>query len=240
MESVHEEWRPIPGFEGFYEASSLGRVRSLPRLVHYPSRNRTHRLKGKVLRLVTRTDDYFVVTLSMQGVARNFNVHHLVACAFYGDKSPDFVVNHIDGDRQNNRVENLEWVTWADNSTFSVLQRKRRRELPPRSRSGPLTEEDVLEIRRLSKMFRHRTLAEHYGVHYNTITHIVHGRTWRHLLPPEERERTLGKPLKVVRLPNHTLGIVLSGEARHYLGLTDAASSVMVKMENGKLVISGG
>ena len=186
MTNLPEQWRPIPGYEGLYEASSHGRIRSLPRIAKGPRGH--HRLKGKVLS-TPPLREYPVVQLSKAGRATSFRVHVLVAVAFLGDHRRDKVVNHIDGDKSNNHLSNLEWVTYSDNTTFSVLEKTLDRpELPPRApRTGRLTAEEVRAIRRLAGRYRHKTLAAHFGVHYNTITGIVHGRTYRHLLPPEER-----------------------------------------------------
>lgn len=186
MTNLPEQWRPILGYEGLYEASSHGRIRSLPRVAK--SGNGYRAVPGRVLS-VPPEKDYPVVTLSKAGRVSSFRVHVLVAVAFLGDHRRDKVVNHIDGDKSNNHLSNLEWVTFSDNTTFSVLEKTLDRpELPPRApRTGRLTAEEVRAIRRLAVRYRHKTLAAHFGVHYNTITGIVHGRTYRHLLPTEER-----------------------------------------------------
>lgn len=109
-----EEWRPIIGYEGIYEASSLGRLRSLDR------RGKDFRkLKGKILKqsLSGRKgqDYYFVMLVDHDGVAKNKKTHRLVYEAFNGHIFSGKVIDHIDGDRFNNRADNLQCITQREN-----------------------------------------------------------------------------------------------------------------------------
>ena len=99
-----EEWKSIPGYEGLYEVSNLGRVRSLDR---YDGRN--HFRKGKVLSLVKNTDGYLKVLLKCNTKCKTITVHRLVAQAFIPNPDNLPIINHKDEDKTNNRVENLEW-----------------------------------------------------------------------------------------------------------------------------------
>lgn len=102
-----EEWRPIVGYEGLYEVSNLGRVRSLKR----------YSTKGKVISLYeSRHNGYVYVTLSKHSVHRTKRVHKLVLQAFcpIHDKEKN-QIDHIDGDKKNNVLTNLEWVTGSEN-----------------------------------------------------------------------------------------------------------------------------
>ncbi len=114
--SVKEAWASVIGFEGFYEVSDLGNVRSCTRQVTN-SRNPkfTKTVNGKVLAITyAATRKYAQVGLSMKGKTTKAYVHRLVAEAFLTDW--DDTVNHIDGDKTNNRLENLEWVSYSDNN----------------------------------------------------------------------------------------------------------------------------
>ena len=109
-----ELWRTIPGFEGYYEASSLGRIRSLPR--RGKRKNRAY--GGHVLKLVLAGNGYHGVKLSVDNVKRTHMVHELVCAAFHGAKpSPgrSCEVRHLDGDPWNNRADNLCWGTHSEN-----------------------------------------------------------------------------------------------------------------------------
>jgi hypothetical protein len=98
MESLHEEWRPVVGFEGTHEVSSLGRVRSL--------------LSNKVLKPIKHTGGYRCVSPCGK---RHRTIHSLVAAAFIGPRPHGLDINHIDGDKTNNAAVNLEYVTRKEN-----------------------------------------------------------------------------------------------------------------------------
>jgi len=108
-----EEWRPIDGSEGKYEVSSLGRVRSF--------------WFGRC-RILSAADNgcgYLLLTLRIHGKPKTFCVHRLVAVAFIPRVSDDYnQVNHINMDRKDNRAENLEWTTQAQNVRHANSLRK--------------------------------------------------------------------------------------------------------------------
>lgn len=107
-----EIWRPVGGFEGLYEISSLGRVRSLARYVRGQKRRyaRERLLAGNLM-----TSGYPKVDLAKGARVRTLSIHRLVATAFIPNPLGLPVVHHRDEDRMNNRAENLEWVSMASN-----------------------------------------------------------------------------------------------------------------------------
>lgn len=122
-----ERWLPIPGFEGYYEVSDHGRVRSLDRRVTGPVRQgqrRSH--KGKVLRdgplnqPEGRPGEHRVVTLCVDGVRRQRLVHALVMLAFAGPRPAEMQICHLNGDGTDNRLSNLRYGSASDNTLDMV------------------------------------------------------------------------------------------------------------------------
>ena len=170
-----EVWRDIPGYEGQYQASSLGRIRSLDRTITYRKRNAEHRVfyPGKVLKpCSTRTRPYLKVTLSQK---RDLEVHALVAAAFHGPCPEGCEVLHINGCLTDNRPENLRYDTHSENLHDIYIQGGKARKL---------TAEDVHQIRfGLNCGIIQKELAHMYHVSRNTIGDIQHGRTFAWLMP---------------------------------------------------------
>lgn len=110
-----EEWRAVPGYEGYYEVSNLGRVRSVDRRVL--NKNGSKRsFKGVVMSQQAHYKKYMMVWLRMSGSRQKMYVHRLVALAFHPNPEDKEMVNHKDKDRQNNHWMNLEWCTIEENT----------------------------------------------------------------------------------------------------------------------------
>ena len=110
---IEEKWLPVVGYEGLYEVSNLGRVRSLPR-------NTT---KGKILAQQITKFGYLKVALVKNNVPKFFQVHRLVAVSFIPNPNNLPQVNHINENKLDNRVENLEWCTAKYNMNYSNSKR---------------------------------------------------------------------------------------------------------------------
>jgi hypothetical protein len=108
-----EEWRPVPGYEGLYSISSLGNVRSEERRIAHGSSSRT--VKERILCQNRTTNNYLSLRLWRDGEFRVVRVHQLVAEAFIDKPRSGLMVDHIDRNRCNNTVDNLRWVTKAQN-----------------------------------------------------------------------------------------------------------------------------
>lgn len=105
---MKEEWKDIPGYEGMYQVSSFGKVKSLDRdiAMHPPQCRRN--IKGKIMKLYTK-DGYKRVCIAKNGKQRKYWVHRLVAMAFVPNPNNLPEINHIDENPANNCVGNLEW-----------------------------------------------------------------------------------------------------------------------------------
>lgn len=121
---MSELWLPVVGYEGFYEVSNIGRIRSVDRVVPHPHKPLT--LKGK-LRAASNVLGYKGVILSRDGKNTGHRVHRLVATAFIPHPNSEHLqINHKNGIKNDNRVENLEWVTAQSNSIHAVETGLRR------------------------------------------------------------------------------------------------------------------
>lgn len=123
---MKERWRAVPGFDGVYEVSDRGRVRSLRRRITVTRNGCTylHTVKGCVLKQRHDKDGY--ATVSMSRLNSNARVHQLVAKAFLPNPEAKPQVNHKNGVLDDNRLANLEWATNSENHrhAFRVLGRK--------------------------------------------------------------------------------------------------------------------
>ena len=123
-----EEWKSIPGYEGLYEVSSYGRVRSLDR---YDSRNCLR--SGCILKQKNNGNGYLICSLSKNGIVKNKYIHRLVAEAFIPNPSNIKDVNHKDEDKTNNIVDNLEWCDHKYNCNYGT---KIEREIRTKIKKG--------------------------------------------------------------------------------------------------------
>ncbi|HYG12169.1 MAG TPA: HNH endonuclease [Pyrinomonadaceae bacterium] len=196
-----EVWRDVPGYEGYYSVSNHGRVRS--------ERAATNSAPGRIIKLRDDGRGYLYLTLSKSGKARTVRAHALVAAAFIGPRPDGLFVNHIDGNKQNNRVENLEYVTCRENmehaSRTGLMSRgeqhgqlvrartarggahyaRQRPELVNRGErhgGAKLTAEAVTQIRSLvADGASHIELAKQFHVDPSTISDIKRRKIWRHV-----------------------------------------------------------
>ena len=120
-----EEWRDVVGYEGLYQVSSLGRVRSLPRFVGGGFCGEYKLLRGRIMKSVDNGSGYRCVSLYRNGKRSSFYIHRLVATAFLPCLDERSVINHKDYDRTNNAVSNLEWCTQAENVHYSAVRMRK-------------------------------------------------------------------------------------------------------------------
>lgn len=114
-----ELWKGIRGYEGLYEVSSKGRIRSLDRIVYQGEKPR--HIKGRLIKGWNNGSGYFVVSLCKLGQRKVHYIHRLVADHFLENPHNMPEVNHIDYDKSNNNLDNLEWVSRLDNIKHSVI-----------------------------------------------------------------------------------------------------------------------
>lgn len=190
-----EIWVDVEGYDGVYQVSDLGRVRSV--------RKTTWGLKVIILKLYEDKRGYLYVGLHKKGKAKNVPVHHLVLNAFVGPRPEGMECCHFpDRDPKNNCLDNLRWDTRKGNHSdkklhgttglgrkmskntrekMSISARKQNR-VGSKNPYHKLTEEEVVEIRkRCSEGVTKRELAEEYDVSPSAISGIVRRISWNHI-----------------------------------------------------------
>lgn len=181
--SRSEEWRACPGYEGLYEISSIGRVRSLDRVVRVPAGRRAKEysktVSGRILALNGARSKYLTVNLNRDGVPTEHSVHVLVCAAFHGPRPPRMIVAHGDGQKHNNSKCNLRYATYRENAADSTRHGTSQR--GERNSRAKLTKEDVLEIKIRLSAIPLKDIAEQYGVSVDCIRSIQLGTRWRHV-----------------------------------------------------------
>lgn len=172
LELPLEEWRDMPGYEGSYQVSDMGRVRNIRYGAQRQIRLLNPYLNGK---------RYFRIRISRKGQMQNFLVHRLVMAAFVGKCPEGYEVNHKNGVATDNRLENLEYVTRAENMRHMAEVLKRIKFGEDRNDSK-LTESNVIEIRMLRAIgMTLMEIASRYGVSAGTISSAVRRVTWKHI-----------------------------------------------------------
>lgn len=107
-------WHDIPGYEGIYQITMSGDIRSLDRVILCKN-GRFKPIKGRVIPPKRKANGYLFIQLYNEGASKNFYIHRLVATTFITNPSKMSDVNHKDGNKENNKVENLEWVSHSYN-----------------------------------------------------------------------------------------------------------------------------
>lgn len=178
---MREEWKPVKGYEGYYEVSNLGRVKALSRIVQTKTKNGkscTRALPEHIMAQPHASNGYLQVALSKGGSPRIYRVHRLVAAAFLDNPYNLPEVNHIDEDKSNNSVSNLEWCDHAYNQRYGNKPAKGERNGMAR-----LSSSQVQEIRRRrASGEKLETIAADYGISINHVSNVAKGRRWRHEL----------------------------------------------------------
>ena len=178
---MYDEWRDVIGFEGWYQVSKTGIVRSVDRHIIDG-----RLMKGTILKQDTDKDGYKKVSLCRSGKHYKKCVHRLVAEAFLPNYMNLPVINHIDENPGNNNVNNLEWCTAKHNVNYGNRAKKYAEKTQgERHYNHKLTEQDVLNIKKEYKPgvigCGTESLGKKYGVHRMTIKAILKNKSWKYL-----------------------------------------------------------
>lgn len=157
-----ELWKPIKNYEGLYEISSFGRVRSLERIAKWKNGHRLVRERFRVP--CNDTYGYQHVTLSKGNKQATIKIHRLVCEHFLVNHSGLSQINHLDEDKRNNKSENLEWCTVKHNSRHSAKK---------------LTAQSAELVKRLRATgWTGKAIAIQMGISQATVSSIIHGKSW--------------------------------------------------------------
>jgi len=169
---VEEIWKDISGYEGQYQVSSLGRVKSLDRVIKQKNKKEYH-LKGRILSACKNSQGYYTVQLS-KGRGKTFKVHGLVADTFLGPRPEGLETLHGKLGKEVNTVDNLKYGTHKENEADKVRD----------GTSGHvLSNEKILEIRYIynSNQLNCRQLANLYELDYSQVSNIVLNKSYKHV-----------------------------------------------------------
>lgn len=165
-----EEWRPVVGYEGLYEVSDWGRVRTI------------RRRRGREFLMPRQTArGYFRAHLTdANGKESTQRIHRLVLLAFVGPCPEGHECSHLDGCRTNNRLSNLAWETVLQNHARKLEHGTQAK--GERIKSSKLTAAQVQDIRaRVAARETHASVAKRYGLHVNYIWRLITNQRWRHV-----------------------------------------------------------
>lgn len=175
----------LPEFNGKYMISNKGRLKSIRK------KSRKH-VKDFITKGCHDTKGYFSLCLRDHGLCVRIRAHVLVGEAFLIKPKTEsrLCINHIDGNKLNNNVENLEWVTYKQNSEHAIktglMDTKGEK-----NKKSILKESDILEIRKLYHTNSRKKIAKMYNVNDRYISSIVTGDTWKHLPLEDYSKRTI-------------------------------------------------
>jgi len=159
---------PIKGYEEVYQISNLGTLKRINRWVN------DRVMIGSIIR------GYHTATLTHKYQNKIAIIHRLVALAFIPNPENKRTVNHKDGNKLNNHVDNLEWATYKENNNHALETGLCKNIVGENSNLAKLSNNDVLEIRYLSPHLKIRDIAPLYGVQWQTVYRIIKGISWKY------------------------------------------------------------
>ncbi|HAJ79611.1 MAG TPA: HNH endonuclease [Fibrobacteres bacterium] len=182
-----EIWKDIPGYEGLYQVSDKGRIKSLSRFVKY---YRGERLKKEIIlkQEIVLNTGYSQVRLynqSNEKKSKMYRVHRLVLFSFYGESI--FECNHKNGIKIDNRLENLEYCTKSENQMHAIKTGLKKIMFGENSTNAKLTKDQVIRIKTIDKNCKVEKgywakVAKSLNIDRKNINHILNLKTWKNVI----------------------------------------------------------
>ena len=172
-----EIWKDYKDYEGLYQASNLGRLRSLDRWVKSKSGS-VRFCKGKILKLCTDKYGYLKVGLWKNNKVKTYYVHHLVAEVFLPNPNNYKEVNHKDEDKTNNSVENLEWCSAKYNSNYGTRNERMSKSLTNNIYTSRKVDVYDLDMNFIETLPSSKECGRKYKVHHSNVRNCCNGGKW--------------------------------------------------------------
>ena len=177
----NEIWKDIQGYEGIYQVSNLGRVKSLEREIVRSNGRITYQKECILKQKIDK--GYYRLGLRKKGIRNFYRVHRLVAIAFIPNPKNKKTVDHINENKLDNRLSNLRWATQEEQIGYAMETGTFEIRKGEQVGGSKLKEKDVLEIREkyVPRKYSQYKLAKEYGVNVMTISDIILRKTWLHI-----------------------------------------------------------
>jgi hypothetical protein len=179
---MEEIWKDIKGYEGIYQISNKGRVRSLDRTIN--TKNGTRNKLGVIRSSYVNDTGYTVVALTVNKKRKVYSIHRLIGIHFIPNPENKITINHKNGIKTDNRIENLEWNTYKENNLHAFANGLMPKPKPKKGEKSPvskLKDMDIPVIRRLKETMTHEKIAKMYRVNKSTIKAVISRRNWSHI-----------------------------------------------------------
>lgn len=201
-----EIWKPIEGWEGLYEISNLGRVRGVEKVTPFGSRTKTYHMR--LLTPCVGKRGYYVVALNHNNKAKTYTLHRLIAKAFIPNPENKPCIDHIDGNKLNNKIDNLRWCTYKENSNNPITRKKMSTSTKKNWNIGLFENRNNITYRKVGQYTKNGILlmvynsikeaSEQTNINASSITCVCTGRNpkrhtaggfiWKHIGLRQKRE----------------------------------------------------